>query len=49
VRKGCTVCAHDLIIAATAIAFDCTVVTANRRDFGKIEGLRLEVTSGSTR
>lgn len=41
--KGCTVGAHDLIIAATAISLDYTVVTANRRDFGKIEGLRLEV------
>lgn len=43
VRKGHTVGAHDLIIAATAIALDYTVVTANRRDFEKIEGLRLEV------
>lgn len=43
VSKGYTVGAHDLIIAATAIALDYTVVTANRRDFGKIEGLRLEV------
>lgn len=42
-RKGHTVGAHDLIIAATAIALDYTVVTANRRDFEKIEGLRLEV------
>lgn len=43
VRKGHTVGAHDLIIAATAISLDYTVVTANRRDFEKIEGLRLEV------
>lgn len=43
VRKGQTVGAHDLIIAATAISLDYTVVTANRRDFEKIEGLRLEV------
>lgn len=47
--KGYTVGAHDLIIAATAIALDYTVVTANRRDFETIEGLRLEVTSSSTR
>lgn len=43
VQRGFTVGAHDLIIAATAIALDYTVITANRRDFEKIEGLRLEV------
>jgi predicted nucleic acid-binding protein len=32
-----------LIIAATAISLDYTVITANRLDFEKIEGLRLEV------
>jgi tRNA(fMet)-specific endonuclease VapC len=40
--KGITVGAHDLIIAATAIALDYTVVTANLRDFEKIEGLKVE-------
>jgi len=40
--KGITVGAHDLIIAATAIALDYTIVTANTRDFEKIEGLRIE-------
>lgn len=44
-RKGLTVGAHDLIIAATAISLDYSVVTANRRDFEKIEGLKLEVHS----
>jgi len=43
VQRGFTVGAHDLIIAATAISMDYTVITANRRDFEKIEGLRLEV------
>lgn len=43
VGKGYTVGAHDLIIAATSISIDYTVVTANGRDFEKIEGLRLEV------
>ncbi|MBI5483479.1 MAG: type II toxin-antitoxin system VapC family toxin [Deltaproteobacteria bacterium] len=43
VLRGFTVGAHDLIIAATAISLDYTVITANRRDFEKIEGLRLEV------
>jgi tRNA(fMet)-specific endonuclease VapC len=43
VRRGFTVGAHDLIIAATAISLDYTVITADLRDFEKIEGLRLEV------
>jgi predicted nucleic acid-binding protein len=42
-RKGQSVGAHDLIIAATAISLDYVVVTGNRRDFEKVEGLRLEV------
>ena len=46
IQRGYTVGAHDLIITATAISLDCTVITANRRDFGKIEGLRLEVRQG---
>lgn len=41
-KKGLTVGAHDLIIAATAISLDYSVITANRRDFEKIEGLKLE-------
>ncbi len=40
--KGITVGSHDLIIAATAIELDYTVLTANVRDFEKIEGLRVE-------
>lgn len=43
VKRGFTAGSHDLIIAATAISLDYTVITANRRDFEKIEGLRLEV------
>jgi predicted nucleic acid-binding protein len=34
---------HDLIIAATAISLDYVVITSNRRDFEKIEGVQLEV------
>lgn len=41
-KKGLIVGAHDLIIAATAISLDYSVITANRRDFEKIEGLKLE-------
>lgn len=44
-KKGLTIGAHDLIIAATAISLDYSVITANRRDFEMIEGLRLEVRS----
>jgi predicted nucleic acid-binding protein len=42
-RRGQTVGAHDLIIAATAISLDYAVVTHNRRDFERVEGLRVEV------
>ncbi len=41
-KKGLTIGAHDLIIAATAISLDYSIVTANVRDFEKIEGLRIE-------
>ena len=40
--KGMSVGAHGLMIAATAIALDYTVVTANMRDFGRIDGLKVE-------
>lgn len=41
-KKGLIVGAHDMIIAATAISLDFTVITSNIRDFEKIEGLRFE-------
>jgi len=41
-KKGLTIGAHDLVIAATAISLNYTVVTTNIRDYGKIEGLKLE-------
>jgi predicted nucleic acid-binding protein len=40
--RGITVGSHDLIIAATALSMDYTIVTANTRDFGKIEGLKFD-------
>jgi len=46
-KKGLTIGPHDLIIAATAISLDYSVITANRRDFEKIEGLKLEVRSAA--
>ncbi len=42
-RKGAKIGAHDLIIGATAISRGDTVLTLNRRDFGKIPGLSYEV------
>ena len=41
-RKGWTVGAHDLIIAATALSLDYTVATVNIRDFEKIPGVKME-------
>ncbi|MDA8088668.1 MAG: type II toxin-antitoxin system VapC family toxin [Nitrospiraceae bacterium] len=40
--QGIVVGSHDLIIAATALSLDCTIITANMRDFEKIEGLIVE-------
>ena len=34
---------HDLFIAATALAVDYGVLTADIRDFGRIPGLRVEI------
>ena len=33
--------AHDLFIAATALAHDLTLATRDEGDFGRVEGLRL--------
>jgi tRNA(fMet)-specific endonuclease VapC len=40
--KRLSVGAHDLIIAATAIALGFSVVTLNLRNFERIEGLTIE-------
>jgi tRNA(fMet)-specific endonuclease VapC len=39
--RGVVVGTHDLIIAATALSLEYTIITANMRDFGKIEGLKV--------
>jgi len=39
--KGLTVGAHDLLIAATALAHGATVATRDERSFPRIPGLRL--------
>jgi tRNA(fMet)-specific endonuclease VapC len=41
-RKGISVAALDLLIAAVAPTFDLTLVTHNTKDFGNIAGLRME-------
>jgi tRNA(fMet)-specific endonuclease VapC len=41
-RRGEIVADHDLWIAAHALVHRATVVTNNARDFGRIQGLRLE-------
>jgi tRNA(fMet)-specific endonuclease VapC len=40
-KKGEVIGAHDLIIAATAISLDYEVITSNKKDFIKIDGLRI--------
>jgi len=39
--RGTTVGAHDLLIAATAIANDCRVATRDLRSFPNIDGLEV--------
>lgn len=39
-RKGQTIGANDLVIAAHAVALDWTLVTSNVREFRRVAGLR---------
>lgn len=41
--EGMQISAHDLLIAATAIALEFQVVTADARDFPRIPNLRLQI------
>jgi tRNA(fMet)-specific endonuclease VapC len=41
-RSGRPVGPNDLLIAATARAYDLVVVTHNTREFGRVSGLRIE-------
>jgi tRNA(fMet)-specific endonuclease VapC len=41
-RSGQLIGAHDLLIAAHAIALDCTLVTDNMREFARVEDLACE-------
>ncbi len=40
-RRGSTIPAHDLWIAATALAHDFGVITRDRDDFERVPGLRV--------
>ena len=39
---GTPIGGNDLLIAAQALALDMTVVTNNEREFGRVEGLKVE-------
>lgn len=41
-NKGINIGAHDLMIASTGISLGFSVVTSDIRDYGKIEGLKVE-------
>ena len=45
-RRGEVLGAHDLWIAATAVAHGFGVATRNRRDFGRVPGLRVIAPQG---
>jgi tRNA(fMet)-specific endonuclease VapC len=40
--SGMPISANDMLIAAHALALDCTLVTANEREFARVPGLRVE-------
>lgn len=41
-RSGKPIGGNDLLIASQALALDCTLVTANEKEFGRVRGLRCE-------
>ena len=41
-RRGQTIGANDLLIAAHARGAHATLVTNNEREFGRVDGLRVE-------
>lgn len=41
-RRGLPIGAHDMLIAAHALAIDATLVTDNVREFEPVDGLRIE-------
>lgn len=47
-QQGKPVGPNDLIIAATALSREATLVTTNEREFGRIKGLAVEVWADTT-
>jgi tRNA(fMet)-specific endonuclease VapC len=41
-RSGTLIGANDLMIAAIALTHDLTLVTHNTREFGRVEGIKIE-------
>lgn len=41
-RTGTIIGAYDILIAATALANDLTLITHNLKEFGRVSGLRVE-------
>lgn len=41
-REGTPIGGNDLLIAATALAYNLIVVTHNTREFGRVPGLKIE-------
>ncbi len=41
-KRGTPIGPNDMLIAAHALALDCTVITANDREFSRVPGLKVE-------
>lgn len=41
-KRGTPIGANDMLIAAHALALECTLVTANERGFRRVPGLKVE-------
>lgn len=41
-KQGAPIGPNDMLIAAHALALDCTVITANDREFSRVPGLKVE-------
>lgn len=42
-RRGCAIGPNDMLIAATALTHEATLVTRNEQEFARVPGLRVEV------
>ncbi len=42
-KRGIQIGAHDLIIGSTALSLGFSVATYNKRHYGRLEGLRIEI------